>query len=153
MAQHKASLERVMRASLKHKRAGTEVATAILAIEAMVLTTISQNEMVENSDKKALGRCRAAVSHKAFGKRLADAITTIDAIIEADSLSVEAEDKSLVGQHKQKLRAVCRQGMASKSLGKQVADMVDKAEKAIDLLIAAYPGDADLVDIKAILES
>jgi hypothetical protein len=43
--------------------------------------------------------------------------------------------------------------MASKSLGKQVADMVDKAEKAIDLLIAAYPGDADLVDIKAILES
>jgi hypothetical protein len=153
MSQHKASLERVMRSALRHKRAGTEVATAILAIEAMVLTTISQNEMVENTDAKILGRCRSRVCHKAFGKRLADAITTIDAIIEVDSLSVEAEDKALRGQHKQGLRAVCRQGMASKSLGKQVADMVDKAEKAIDLLIAAYPGDADLVAIKAILES
>jgi len=153
MAQHKAGLERVVRASLRHKRAGTEVATAILAIEAMVLTSIAQNSIVENADKKVLARCRASLSHKAFGKRLADAITTIDAIIAADSLSVEAEDKPLKGQHKQGLRVVCRQGVASKVLGKQIADMVSKAEKAIDLLIAEYPADADLVDIKAILES
>jgi hypothetical protein len=153
MSQHKASLERVMRSALRHRRAGTEVATAILAIEAMVLTTISQSAMVENQDKKVLGRCRAALCHKSFGKRLADAITTMDAIIDADSLSVVAEDKPLSAQHKQGLRGVCQNDMASKSVGRLVSDMVDKAEKAIDLLIAAYPLDADLVAIKAILES
>ena len=153
MAQHKASLESVMRSAMRHKRAGTEVATAVLAIEAMVLTTIAQNEMVENSDAKQLGRCRAALRHKSFGKRLADAITTIDAIIDADSLSVTAEDKMLVGQHKQGLRKVCQSGTALRSLGTAVSDMVSKAEQAIDLLIAAYPLDTDLVAIKAILES
>jgi hypothetical protein len=153
MAQHKASLESVMRSAMRHKRAGTEVATAVLVIEAMVLTTIAQDEMVENSDKKALGRCRAALRHKSFGKRLADAISTIDAIIDADSLSVVAEDKALVGQHKQGLRKVCQSCMASKSLGIAVSDMVSKTEKAIDLLIAAYPLDTDLPVIKDILQS
>ena len=153
MSQHKASLERVMRSALKHKRAGTEVATAILAIEAMVLTTISQSAMVENQDKKVLGRCRAALCHKSFGKRLADAITTMDAIIDADSLSVVAEDKPLRGQHKAGLRSMCSKEFTSRSTGLKVSDMVDKAEKAIDLLIAAYPLDTDLVAIKAILES
>lgn len=153
MAQHKASLEKVTRSALRHKRAGTEVATAILAIEAMVLTTIAQSEIVENQNKEALGRCRAALCHKSFGKRLADAITTIDAIIDADSLSVVVADKPLRGQHKQGLRSVCQNEIASRSTGKLVSDMVDKAEKAIDLLITAYPLDTDLVTIKAILES
>ena len=153
MSQHKASLERVMRSALKHKRAGTEVATAILAIEAMVLTTIAQSAVVENQDKKVLGRCRSGLCHKSFGKRLADAITTMDAIIDADSLSVVAEDKPLRGQHKAGLRSMCSKELTSKSVGVKVSDMVDKAEKAIDLLIAAYPLDTDLVAIKAILES
>jgi hypothetical protein len=48
---------------------------------------------------------------------------------------------------------MCSNGFASKSVGVKVSDMVDKAEKAIDLLIAAYPLDTDLVAIKAILES
>ena len=153
MSQHKQSLEKVVQTSMRHKRAGTEVATAILAIEAMVLTSIAQNQVVENQDKRALGRCRAALSHRTFGKRLADAISTIDAIIDADSLSVIAEDKTLKGQHKQGLRKVSQSCMASKSLGTAVSDMVSKAEKAVDLLIAAYPLDTDLVAIKAILES
>jgi hypothetical protein len=153
MSQHKASLERVMRSALKHKRAGTEVATAILAIEAMILTTISQSAMVENQDKKVLGRCRSGLCHKSFGKRLADAITTMDAIIDADSLSVVAEDKPLSAQHKAGLRSMCSKEFTSKYVGVKVSDMVDKAEKAIDLLIAAYPLDTDLVAIKAILES
>jgi hypothetical protein len=153
MAQHKASLERVMRSALRHKRAGTEVATAILAIEAMVLTSISQNEIVENTDKKVLGRCRVGLCHKSFGKRLADAISTMDAIIAAESLTIEAKDKALRGQSKAGLRAICIAELNSKSTGKLVSDMVSKAEQAIDLLTAAYPADADLVNIKAILES
>jgi hypothetical protein len=153
MAQHKASLEKVMRSALKHKRAGTEVATAILAIEAMVLTSIAQNEMVENSDKKLLARCRVGLCHKSFGKRLADAISTMDAIIDAESLSIVAADKPLRGQHKAGLRSICSKEFTSKSVGVKVSDMVSKAEQAIDLLIAAYPLDTDLVAIKAILES
>ena len=153
MAQHKASLEAVMRSALKHKRAGTEVATTILAIEAMVLTSIAQKEMVENADKRLLGRCRAGLCHKQFGKRLADAISTMDAILEADSLSVVPVDKPLSAQHKAGLRSMCIKEFTSKSVGKKIADMVSKAEQAIDLLIAAYPADADLVHIKSILES
>ena len=151
--QHKANLEQTLRSALRHKRAGTEIATAILAIEAMVLTTISQSSIVENLDSKQLGRCRSALKHKAFGKRLANAITTIDAIIAADSLSIVTQDKSLKGQHKQSLKKVCESCLASKSVGTKVADMVDKAEKTIDLLIAVYPLDTDLVAIKVILES
>lgn len=153
MAQHKSSLERVMRSALKHRQAGTEVATAVIAIEAMVLTTIAQSAIVENSDKKVLGRCRSALSHRADGKRLADAISTMDAIIAADTLAATGGDKELKGQHKAGLQRVMRSSMALKSLGKEVADMVIKAEAAIDELIAAYPGDADLPLIKAILES
>lgn len=95
MSQHKQSLEKVMQTSMRHKRAGTEVSTAVLAIEAMVLTSISQNDMVENTDAKQLARCRAALKHKSYGKRLADAISTLDAIISADGLSVASEAKQL----------------------------------------------------------
>ena len=153
MSQHKQSLEKVMQTSMRHKRAGTEVSTAVLAIEAMVLTSISQNDMVENTDAKQVGRCRAALKHKSYGKRLADAISTLDAIIEADGLSVVAEDKAIKGQHKQGLRKVCQSCLASKALGTTISDMVDKAEKAIVELIAMYPADADLITIKQILES
>lgn len=153
MAQHNQNLERSIQSAFMHKRAGTEVATAILAIEAMVLTTIAQSSIVENSDEKVVGRCRAALCHKSFGKRLADAMSTIDAIIAADSLSVTAADKVLVGQHKQNLRKVAGDSVANRRLGIQISDMVSKAEQAIDLLIAAYPLDTDLVAIKAILNS
>lgn len=153
MSQHKATMDKVMQSAFKHRRAGIEVSTAVAAIEAMVLTTIAQNEIVENSDEKAVGRCRAALCHKSFGKRLADAMSTIDAIIAADSLSVTAADKELSGAHKQGLRKVMQGSVANKALGTDIADMVSKAEQAIDLLIAAYPLDTDLVDIKAILES
>lgn len=153
MSQHKQSLEKVMQASMRHKRAGTEVSTAILAIEAMVLTSISQNDIVENTDARQLARCRSALKHKSYGKRLADAISTLDAIIEADALSITAEDKVIKGQHKQGLRKVCQSCLASKTLGTTISDMVDKAEKAIVELIALYPADADLVAIKQILES
>ena len=81
MAQHKSGLERVMQSSFKHKRAGTEMATAVLGIEAMIASGIDTNEIVENSDRKVLGRCRAALCHKSFGKRMADAISSLDQII------------------------------------------------------------------------
>jgi hypothetical protein len=153
VAQHKQSLEKVMQTSMRHKRAGTEISTAILAIEAMILTSISQNDIVENTDAKQLTRCRAALKHKSYGKRLADAIPTLEAIIKADALSIVSEDKSLMGQHKQGLRKVCQSCLASKTLGITISDVVDRAEKAIIELIAMYPADADLVVIKQILES
>lgn len=153
MSQHKQSLEKVMQTSMRHKRAGTEVSTAVLAIEAMVLTSISQNNIVENTDAKQLARCRAALKHKSYGKRLADAISTLDAIIIAEGLSIAAEDKALKGQHKQGLRKVCQSCLASKTLGTTISDTVDKAEKVIVELIAMYPADAGLVAIKQILES
>lgn len=81
MAQHNSSLEKTLQSVFKHKRAGTEVATAILGIEAMVLSGIDTTAIVENSDVKKLRRARATVCHKAFGKRIVDSISTLDAIL------------------------------------------------------------------------
>ena len=159
MAQHKSGMERVMQSSFKHKRAGTEMATAVLGIEAMIASGIDTNEIVENTDRKTLGRCRAGLAHKAFGKRLADAVTTLDKIIEDEGLTIEAEDKELTGQHKAGLRAVVVKNITRKLIGEDVADIADKAEKVIDELLGIYDGltkadlSAELTAIKEILNS
>jgi hypothetical protein len=158
-AQHKSGLERVMQSSLKHKRAGTEMATAVLGIEAMIASGIDTNEIVENGDVKAVGRCRAALCHKNFGKRLADSVTTLDQIIADEALSIEAEDKELSAQHKAGLRAVVVKSITRTVLGEEVADIADKAEKVIDELLLIYDGitkadlQAELTAIKEILNS
>lgn len=168
MAQHKAGLERVMQSSMKHKRAGTEMATAVIGIEAMIASGIDTTEAVENTDKKAQGRCRAGLCHKAYGKQLADAVTTLDKIIADEGLTIEAEDKELVGQHKAGLRSVVTKNITRKILGEQVADIADKAEKVVDELIVIYGTlggaagadgpkanaitEANLVEIKAVME-
>ena len=153
MAQHKQSLEKTIQSAFKHKKAGTEVATTIVAIEAMILTaSVTQKSIVENSDAKILGRCRAALAHKSFGKRMADALSTIDAIIAADNLVVVAEDMQLKGQHKQGLRKVAQGAVANKSLGTKISDMVSKTKKALDLLVDANPSDSDLAAIKDTLD-
>jgi hypothetical protein len=149
MAQHKASMEKVMQSALKHKRAGTELSTAVAGIEAMVASGIDTDAIVENDDARAVGRCRAGLCHKAYGKRMADAITTLDKIIEDESLSIEAEDKELRAQHKAGMRAVCTKMITRKALGEDVADLADKAEKVIDELIAIYDGITKPADLSA----
>lgn len=158
MAAHKSSLERVLQSTLKNKRAGTEVATSVLGIEAMLLSGIAVSAAVENSDAKFVGRCRAAVCHKAYGKRVADAVSTLDAIIAAESLVVVATDKDIQpSRDKQKLRKVCVDEMARKDVGEAVADMVSKSEQAVDQLMVTYAGNAPvlakLTAIQAILAS
>lgn len=163
MAQNKASLERVLQSTLKNKKAGSEVATAILGIEAMIASGIDETAIVENSDPKVVGRCRATLCHKAYGKRLADAMSTIDSIITAEAIVVEAEDKAIApSTHKQKLRKICKDEFARADVGEAVADMVSKAEKVVDELLVIYgvggakedaPTEAALTAIKAILMS
>ena len=159
MAQHKSGLERVMQSAFKHKQAGTEMATAVLGIEAMIASGIDTNEIVENTDRETLGRCRAGLAHKAFGKRLADAVTTLDQIIADESLTIVAEDKDLSAQHKSGLRSVVVKNITRTLIGEPVADIADKAEKVIDELLGIYDGvtkadlQTELNAIKDILNS
>ena len=163
MAAHKASLEKVLQSSFKNKRAGTELATSILGIEALLVSGIDETATVENSDAKFLSRCRATVCHKAYGKRLADAVSTLDSIIAAEALTIVAADKVIQpSRDKQKLRKVCIDEMARKDVGTAVADMVSKSEQAVDQLLVIYgaggakddaPTAAALAEIQAILAS
>lgn len=141
MAQHKSSLEKTLQSSFKHKKAGTEVSTAIIAVEAMVASGIDTSAMVENTDKEIVGRTRALCSHKAFGKRLADAISTLEAIIAEESISVTASDVVIAGfgaPHKQNLRKVAADEAAKKSVGIAISDMVSKVELVVDELLVIY---------------
>ena len=158
MSQHKASLEKVLQSSLKNKRAGTEVATSILGIEALLFSGIGIAATVENSDAKFLGRCRATICHKVYGKRLADAVSTLDYIIATKGLVIIAADKEIQpSRDKQKLRKVCIDEMARKDVGTAVADMVSKSEQAVNQLMIIYTANAPvlaaLTAIKVILES
>lgn len=163
MAQHKSGLERVMQVAFKHRRAGTEMATAVLGIEAMVASGIDNTEVVENTDKKVLGRSVAALCQRAFGKRMADAITTIDQIIADEGLTIVDQDKELTGApHKQNLNKVVIDEITRRIEGKKVASIVTKAEQAVDQLLVIYgvggakedaPTEANLLAIKAVLES
>jgi hypothetical protein len=161
MAQHKQGLEKVMQVAFKHRKVGTEMATAVLGIEAMIASGIDTNEIVENTDKKIQGRSRAALCHDAFGKRMADAISTINKIIEDEGLSIEAEDKDVSGSapHKQGLNKVVIDEITRRIEGKEVASIVTKAEKTIDELLLIYDGvtktdlSTELTAIKEILES
>jgi hypothetical protein len=142
MAQHNASLEKTLQSVFKHKKVGTEVAIAILAVEAMVASGITTAAIVEESDAKTLRITRAGIAHKAFGKRMADAVATLDAIMAEESISVDADPGKTDGApHKAKLRPIVIKEIANKKVGGSVADMTEKAEKAVDALIAIY-GDA-----------
>lgn len=138
MSQHKQGMERVMQSSFKHRRAGTEIATAVIGIEAMLASGIDTIAAVENTDKKVQGRCRSGLAHKAFGKQLADAVTTLDKIITDEGLTIVAQDKPLTGQHKAGLRAVVIKDITRKIIGKEIADIADKAEKVVDELLIIY---------------
>lgn len=158
MAANKATLERVMQVTMKNKKAGTEIATAILGIEAMILSGITVTAVVENMDRKTVSRCRATLCHKAFGKRLADAISTIDSIIKTEAIIVVAMDKMISpSTNKQMLKKLCSDEFARKDVGGAVSDIVSKAELAIEALLVKYtanaPVKAKLLAIKAILNS
>jgi hypothetical protein len=141
MAQHKASLEKTLQSAFKHKKAGTEVATTILAIEALVASGIDTTAIVENTDEKVTGRTRAACAHKSFGKRLADSIATLDAIIALEAIVVVAADVTIAGSgapHKQNLRRVMIGAMSRRDVGLKVADMVSEVEPVVDELLVIY---------------
>ena len=156
MAQHKASLEKTLQSALKHKKAGTEMATAILAVEALVASGIETAAMVENTDKKVLGRTRAMACHKVFGKRLADAMSTLDAIIATEEIAVVAMDQDVSGSapHKASLRTVVIKEIARKDIGIQVAAMITNLEQVVDALLVTYGagGDKEDLDVEAALE-
>lgn len=158
MAQHKASLEKTLQSTFKHKKAGTEVATAIIAVEAMVASGIEVTEMVENTDVEMVRRTRATCAHKVFGKRLADAISTMDAIIVAEALTIVPTDVVIAGvggaPHKQNLRKVTIDESAKKNVGLAISDMVSKVEQAVDALLVEYGvgGAKEDADVEAALE-
>jgi hypothetical protein len=138
--QHKTSLEKTLQSAFRHKKAGTEVATTILATEALVASGIDIAATVENTDEKVTSRTRAACSHKSFGKRLADSVSTLSAIIAAEAIVIVAEDQVIAGSapHKQKLRKVIISAMARRDVGLMVSDMVNKVEPVVDALLVIY---------------
>lgn len=139
MAQHNASLEKTLQSVFKHKKVGTEVAVAILAVEAMVESGITTAATVETTDAKILGRLRAACSHKVIGKRMADAVTTLDAIMAEEAVAVDAvEGKNDGAAFKAKLRPIVIKEIAHKATGTMVADMVEKVEAVVDELLVIY---------------
>lgn len=163
MAQHKASLEKTLQSALKHKKAGTEVATTILAIEALVASGIDTAAIVENTEKDVIRRTRSMACHKVFGKRLADAMSTLDAIIAVEALDITPADMIVSGfgaPHKQNLRAVVIKEIARRDVGLKVADCVSSVELVVDELLVIYgvggakedaPTEAALTLIKAAL--
>jgi hypothetical protein len=158
MAAHRVTLEKVLQSTLKNKRAGTEVATSIVGIEALLVSGIAETAVVENSNPKFVGRCRATICHKAYGKRLADAVSTLDSIIVAEGLVIVAADKDIQpSRDKQKLRKNCIDEFARKDVGTAVADMVSKSEQAVNQLMVIYAANAPvlakLTAIKVILAS
>ena len=133
MAQHKASLEKTLQSALKHKKAGTEMATAIVAVEALVASGIDTAAIVENTDKKVISRTRAIACHKVFGKRLADAMSTLDAIIAEEAITVVAMDQDLTGApHKGSLNTVGIKEIARRDIGLQVAALITNLEQVVD---------------------
>ena len=155
-APNKATLEKIMQVALKNKKAGTEVSTSILAVEALVVSGIAENAMVENLDKSFLARCRAGAAHKAYGKRLADAVSTIDSIIAAEGLVIVDVDEVLIpSTNKQKLTRVATDAFARKDAGIAIAKLVPKCSQAVDQLMVVYAANAPvlaaLTAIRAIL--
>lgn len=158
--QHKQTLERTMEVSFKHRRAATEMSTAVLGIEAMVASGIDTvTGVVENQDKKVLGRSISCLCHAVFGKRMADAISTIDKIIADESLTIVEQDKALTGAaHKAGLDKVVKDEITRRIEGKKVSSIVTKAEQAVDQLIVIYgtllgPAGADGPKADAVTEA
>lgn len=139
-AQHKASLEKTLQSALKHKKAGTEVATTILAIEALVSSGIDTSAIVENTNAEVVGRIRAACTHKAFGKRLADAVSTLEAIIATEGITATIVKRDISGSapYKAKITKVITNAMTRKDIGVLVANTINTLESVVDELIVIY---------------
>ena len=138
MPQHKASLEKVLISSFKHRKYGSKTAETIASIEAMVQTGIDTASEVDSKDEDSIRRCRSAVAHRAYGKRMQDAWETLQLIMTTEGISIEAEDQTLSGQHEQSMRKTLVSSMNSRKLGKQFADMADLQDKALDALLVIY---------------
>ena len=138
MSQHKASLEKVLISSLKHRKYGSKLAETISSIEAMVLTGIDTATESDSQDADSIRRCRSAVAHREYGKRMQDAWETLQQIIDDEGLTLEAEDQTLSGQHAQSMRKTLISSMNSRRLGTQFADMADLQDKVLDELLVIY---------------
>lgn len=149
MSQHKASLEKVLQSSFAHRRAGSRIAETVASIEAMVIAVAGSS--YESSDEDAVRRTRSAIAHRAYGKRIQDAWATLLGLIDDESLTTDpadSEDIEMTGQHEASLRRILISACNSKRIGRQSADMADTQDKVLDELIAKYPANTDLQDIK-----
>lgn len=148
MAQHKASLEKVLQSALAHKVAGSRLAETVASIEA--IAAVYSYVLSPSTDEKKVHKIQSAVAHKVYGQRLQNAYEMLSHIITTSSLSLTAEDIPLKAQHKASLKKILTSAMKSTELGKQFADMCDLQDKALDALIAASSGwvKTDLEKIK-----
>lgn len=160
MAQHNAGLEKVWQTALKHKQGGTEMASTILAIEALVASGIDTAAVVKNTDADIVRRLVGGLAHRSYGEQSADAVSTLDAIIAEESLTLVAKDKEFRDRHLQGLRSICKELMTRKEQGYKVANIADLAEQVVDELLVIYgvggakddaPTAANLATIKAAL--
>jgi len=138
MAQHKASLEAILRSALAHKKAGSRMAETVASIEAMVLSGIDTAAAADSQNSDSIRRMRSALAHRSAGKRMQDAYETLQAIIAEEALTLTAEDIALDAQHDSGLRRIMVSSLNSRSLGRQMADMADLQDKVLDELLVIY---------------
>ena len=82
MAQNKATLEKVMQSSLKHKAYGSRVAETVASIESIAAVILADLDTqgvlyavdysVDSQDSDSIRRMRVGVAHASHGKRLQD---------------------------------------------------------------------------------
>lgn len=150
MSQHKANLEKVLQSSFAHRSAGSKIAETVASTEAMVIAVGGSS--YESSDADVVRRTRSAIAHRAYGKRIQDAWVTLLGLIADEGLATDpsaAQDTQLTGQHEASLRKILISACNSKRVGRQLADMAWLQDKVLDELIAKYPANTDLQDIKS----
>jgi len=146
MAQHKATLERVLISTLKHSTFGSRVAETVASIEAIAaviaadldsLAGIYVDYTADSQDEDSVRRFRSALAHKAYGKRVQDAYETLAAIeaVTVTGAPFTAAEVTGTGPHSQNLEVTAQSAMNSRTLGTRISEMASVQDQLLDGLI------------------
>ena len=153
MAQHKASLEKVMQSSLKHNAYGSRVAETVASIEAIAAVILADLDAqtglyavdysADSQDSDSVRRMRVGIAHSAYGKRLQDASETLDAMVAAFSKTYVAAEIISGGQHSQSMKKTCQSSMANKVIGSRLSDMASVQDQFLAEMIVDNSANTD----------
>jgi hypothetical protein len=148
MAQHKATLERVLVSTLKHATFGSRAAETVASIEAIAAViaadldgqggTYGVDYTADSQDTDSIRRFRSAIAHREYGKRIQDAYETlaaIDAALTPTGSPFTAAEVTGAGPHKQNMEKTAQSAMNSRTLGTRLSEMASKQDQLLDGLI------------------